>query len=86
MQELYLEIIIGVIVVIGVIGCLAMLEIPKRHYGYKELLLKESEVTKQESIKLAQKVAEREKEEEKTKQLQIKAEYKEKYNETLYSV
>lgn len=86
MQDLYLMIILAAIIVIGAIGCLAIYEIPKRHYSYKELLLKESEATKQESIKLAQKVAEKEKEAEKTKQLQIKAEYEEKYHKTLYSV
>ena len=84
MQDLYLMIILAVIVVIGLIGCLAIHEIPKRHYSYKELLLKESEVSKQESIRLAQKVAEKDKEVEKTKQLQIKVDYEEKYRKTLY--
>lgn len=86
MEDLYLLITLAVIVVSGGVGCMAICEIPKRHYSYKELLLKESEKTKQESIILAQKVAEREKEAEKTKQLQIKAEYEEKYRKTLYSV
>lgn len=91
MGELYLIIIM--ILIVSICGTLifAISEIPKHYYKYKEELLKEDrklqieeERTKQEQIKVAQKIAEKEKEEEHTKQLQLKAEYREKTGSNLY--
>ena len=82
MSELITYAICGIVTIV----CFAMWLIPEPYYGYKkELLLLDIEIekTKRESIKLAQKMADKDKEAEKTKQLQIKADYEKKYKKTL---